>query len=143
MTAEARPDESTHGKVMHAAIQSGDHKAIARYRDAFPILEPFSDAAIQEGATPHNCSIALARERGFEGPYHLNRCFSENISVAPRETFEALKEAVKALDLEHGRRDPRCVSLSREGTGLPQGSWRRAWGVTSPSSDATMGKGRR
>ena len=99
MTAEARPDESTHGKVMHAAIQSGDLEAIARYRNAFPILEPFSDAAIQEGATPHNCSIALARERGFEGPYHLNRCFSENISVAPRETFEALKEAVKALDL--------------------------------------------
>ena len=99
MTAEARPDESTDGKVMHADIQSGDHEAIARYRDAFPILEPFSDAAIQEGATPHNCSIALARERGFEGPYHLNRCFSENIPVAPRETFEALKEAVKALDL--------------------------------------------
>ena len=88
-----------HGKVMHAAIQSGDREAIARYRNAFPILEPFSDAAIQEGATPHNCSIALARERGFEGPYHLNRCFSENISVAPRETFAALKEAVKALDL--------------------------------------------
>ena len=99
MTAEARPDESTHGKVMHAAIQSGDREAIARYRNAFPILEPFSDAAIQEGATPQNCSIALARERGFEGPYHLNRCFSDNISVAPRETFEALKEAVKALDL--------------------------------------------
>ena len=100
MTAEARPDESTDGKVMHAAIQSGDHEAIARYRDAFPILEPFSDAAIQEGATPHNCSIALARERGFEGPYHLNRCFSENIPVAPRETFAALKEALKALDLD-------------------------------------------
>ena len=99
MTKEAKPDESTAGKVMHAAIQNGDHEAIARYRNAFPILEPFSDAGIQEGATPHNCSIALARERGFEGPYHLTRCFSENISVAPRETFEALKVAVKALDL--------------------------------------------
>ena len=44
MTAEARPDESIHGKVMHAAIQSGDREAIARYRNAFPILEPFSDA---------------------------------------------------------------------------------------------------
>ncbi len=100
MTAEARPDESTDGKIMHAAIQNGDREAIARYRNAFPILEPFSDAAIQEGATPHNCSIALARERGFEGPFHLSRCFSENIPVAPRETFEALKEAVKALDLD-------------------------------------------
>ena len=38
---------------MHAAIQSGDREAIARYRNAFPILEPFRDAAIQEGATPH------------------------------------------------------------------------------------------
>ena len=46
MTAEAKPDESTAGKVMHAAIQGGDHEAIARYRNAFPILEPFSDAAI-------------------------------------------------------------------------------------------------
>ena len=100
MTAEARPDESTDGKIMHAAIQNGDREAIARYRNAFPILEPFSDAAIQEGATPHNCSIALARERGFEGPFHLGRCFSENIPVAPRETFEALKEAVKALDFD-------------------------------------------
>ena len=98
MTAEARPDESTDEKVMHTAIQSGDHEAIVRYRDAFPILEPSSDAAIQGGATPHNCSIALDRERGFEEPYHLNRCFSENIPVAPRETFEALKEAAKALE---------------------------------------------
>lgn len=100
MSAEARPDERTDGKVMHAAIQRREREATARHRNAFPILEPFSDAAVQEGATPHNCSIALARERGFEGPYHLNRCFSEHISVAPRETFEALKEAVKALDLE-------------------------------------------
>ena len=35
MTAEARRDESTDGKVMHAAIQSGDRQEITRYRDRY------------------------------------------------------------------------------------------------------------
>ena len=84
---------------MHAAIQSCDRETIARYRNAFPIFEPISDAAIQDRATPHNCSIALARERGFESPYHPNRCFSEHIPAAPCETFETLREAIKAWDI--------------------------------------------
>lgn len=54
------PDEGTDGKVMHAAITNGDRGMIARYRNAFPIFGPFSDAAIQEGAIPRNYSIALA-----------------------------------------------------------------------------------
>ena len=60
MATKPRPDESTSGKVLHTAIQSGDREAIERYRNAFPILKPFSDATVQEGATPHNCSFALA-----------------------------------------------------------------------------------